>query len=71
MQYVLRLYNRKDWYHMWLKDPDTGKKIFLYPDLPGTNAGFVNVSGYIQMHTCFCCLAENDRVGRDCGSAVL
>lgn len=43
LQYVLRLYNRKDWYHMWLKDPDTNKKMFLYPDLPGTNAGFINV----------------------------
>lgn len=43
LQYVLRLYNRKDWHHMWLRDPDTNKKIFVYPDLPGTNAGFIDV----------------------------
>ncbi len=47
-KYVLRLYNLRKYQHMWLRDPATGKKIFAYPAVPGTEPAFVKVRVGVQ-----------------------
>lgn len=53
-KYVLRLYNLRKYQHMWLCDPATGKKIFAYPAVPGTEAAFVKVRVGVQWIVSHC-----------------